>query len=1510
MTFVRYAAPTALILFVAAPAGAQDDGGGFIQRFLQDKLSSAGREVSISAFEGLLAGQARLGELTIADDDGVWLILRGAVLDWSRAALLRGNLSVSELSAEELIVVRKPIPGPDTAVPDAPSAEASGFSLPELPVAIRVDKLAIARAELGEALLGEAAVLSLDGSVQLAGGDGSVDIRTERLDGPSDTISLQGAFANESRELSLDLALKEEPGGLVGNLINLPGAPSLDLSVQGAGPLSDFAADIALRTDDQDRIAGTVTLTGTDAGSTDFAADIGGDITPLLPAEFHDFFGEDIRLATRGNRSAEGAIDLSELTLAAQSLSLEGSARIGANGLPEAFALDGTMANRDGTALRLPVSGPGIFVGEVTLDAAFDSATSDRWTLEADLAGLETEAATLGSLDLNGEGTITTEPRAVTANIQFDLAELLLADAALAQAVGDALNGVAVLAWEDGAPLSISSLQVNGADYGLTVAGDLQTEGRSMQVDGEASLRADDLSRFSTISGQTLTGQVTADLTGSADVLGGQFDIALDLEGDGLSIGQETADRLLTEPVTLSTAVRRDTAGTTLEKFELRSRAITADAQGAVGGGTSDIGFTAALSDIGLVMPGQEGALTLSGDAREEAAGDWQVGLDLDGPWDLTGTVDGRVKSGESDVTLDLSLPDIAPLVPGHTGPVSVKGQAAETGAAGAWDLDLDVGGPYDLAAAVEGLYAPGETDVSLDLSLPDIAPLVPGHEGAVNLSGNAAETDTGGWQFQFGGTGPYDAELDLGGNIEPDQPGKITLSAGLPDIAPLVPSLSGPVRAEGTATDAGEGLWQIDFNAGGPLDAEASVDGVVGGGQSDLSLDVSVPDLSPLVPQLSGPLDASGTAKEIGDGRWDVDFDVDGPNGATAGIAGAVGSIGTDVDLSIAVPDVSPFAPGITGALRADASAAQAEDGAWDLAVDATGPYSSTVSAGGTYGNGASELSFEAAMPNVAPLAGSISGPLSLSGTASEAEAGAWNVAVDAGGPYNTTATVNGQVGNAATALDLALSVPSLSPFAPGVTGGVEATGSVRQQDNGYTVDLTTSGPQGASTAIGGTVASDFSTLELSVNGNAPLGLANLAIQPAAILGTANFDLAVNGPPSLDAVSGTVTINGARLTNPGTPRGLDGINVQVNLNGQSLQLDASANGPDGGSLGAQGSLQLDTMNADLQATLNEFVLTDPLLYRTSLGGRVSVTGPLTGGATIDGRINVGRTEVQIPEGSLGYGGAIPNITHIGEPADVFLTRERAGLVVTEKDSGSGSGGGGGPVYNLNVQVNVPGPVFIRGRGLDTEMGGALRLTGTTANPNPVGEIDVIRGRLDILGKRLDVEDGQVSLAGGLQPYIDISASSSRDDFEFVARISGPIDDPEFDLTSVPSLPDDEVLARFLFNKGLDDLSPLQAVQLANAVAILTGRGGVGVLGNLREGIGLDDLDVATTEEGDAEVRAGKYISDNVYTEFVADSEGDTEIDINIDLTKNFTIKGTAESSGDSSIGIYWERDY
>ena len=123
--------------------------------------------MNIIGFRGALSSAASLDVLTVADADGVWLTLEDVVLSWSRAALLRGHIDIQELSAERIIVARAPISEGRT-----PSPEATGFSLPELPVGIKLDQLDVAEITLGETFLGEKISLSLTGSAALASGEG------------------------------------------------------------------------------------------------------------------------------------------------------------------------------------------------------------------------------------------------------------------------------------------------------------------------------------------------------------------------------------------------------------------------------------------------------------------------------------------------------------------------------------------------------------------------------------------------------------------------------------------------------------------------------------------------------------------------------------------------------------------------------------------------------------------------------------------------------------------------------------------------------------------------------------------------------------------------------------------------------------------------------------------------------------------------------------------------------------------------------------------------------------------------------------------------------------------------------------------------------------------------------------------------------------------------------------------------------------------------------------------
>ena len=88
------------------------------------------------------------------------------------------------------------------------------------------------------------------------------------------------------------------------------------------------------------------------------------------------------------------------------------------------------------------------------------------------------------------------------------------------------------------------------------------------------------------------------------------------------------------------------------------------------------------------------------------------------------------------------------------------------------------------------------------------------------------------------------------------------------------------------------------------------------------------------------------------------------------------------------------------------------------------------------------------------------------------------------------------------------------------------------------------------------------------------------------------------------------------------------------------------------------------------------------------------------------------------------------------------------------------------------------------------------------------------------------------------------------------------------------------------------------------------GRGGDGIVANLRESVGLDDLDLATDDEGNVTVRAGRYLSKKVYTDVAVDAEGKSRINLNLDVSDSITARGSVGSDGDSTLGVFYEKDY
>ena len=313
----------------------------------------------------------------------------------------------------------------------------------------------------------------------------------------------------------------------------------------------------------------------------------------------------------------------------------------------------------------------------------------------------------------------------------------------------------------------------------------------------------------------------------------------------------------------------------------------------------------------------------------------------------------------------------------------------------------------------------------------------------------------------------------------------------------------------------------------------------------------------------------------------------------------------------------------------------------------------------------------------------------------------------------------------------------------------------------------------------------------------------------------------------------------------------------------------------------------------------------------------MALTGEVLGASQISGNLLVRRAEIRIPDKLPPSIQSLPGVRERGQrPPGTPALAPPAKQAAPEASL---------PPIALDVAIDAPRAIFLRGRGLDAELGGAVKLRGSLNAPILEGGFTLRRGTLALLDRRLDLNRANISFdAGGLMPNLDVAASTRATEVDITVALEGPARDPKISFTSTPELPADEVLARLLFGRRGGELSPFQMLQLAEALSGATGRtlpGPSGVMERIRRLLALDRLSIGQEKEGEqrageepgATLEAGRYVADGVFLGLKQSTDGGPpRVGVQIDLMPRLKLE--AESGGNSlagdRIGIGFEYEY
>ncbi|MGH8295060.1 MAG: translocation/assembly module TamB domain-containing protein [Steroidobacteraceae bacterium] len=477
--------------------------------------------------------------------------------------------------------------------------------------------------------------------------------------------------------------------------------------------------------------------------------------------------------------------------------------------------------------------------------------------------------------------------------------------------------------------------------------------------------------------------------------------------------------------------------------------------------------------------------------------------------------------------------------------------------------------------------------------------------------------------------------------------------------------------------------------------------------------------------------------------------------------------------------------------------------------------------------------------------------------------------------------------------------------------------------------------GPGSRLTLSGRAPLSTAGPIALKLAGRMDAALMNSILEARGehAAGTLTVNASVSGTAHEPQISGVVQLANGDLRDYAEGVHLDHIDARLVGGRGILKIEKMTARAGPGQLSAKGTVGVLQPGIPVHISLTAHhiqPITNDILT-ANLDANMQVAGTLRKRVDVTGTVHINHASITVPNG-FPPSVATLEVIRPGQPP------HPAGAAVSRL------------VVGLGITLDAPASIFVEGRGLSAQLGGQLKVAGTSDDPQVSGGFSMVRGVFALAGTNLNFTSGRVSftgqgLKGGIDPSLDFIAQSSvtyNGPTTVTLRVTGFADSPKISLSSSPPLPQDDLLALLLFGKPASKLGAIELAETGAALASLSGigpgGGGSGSKWNpltwIKKGLGLNNLSIGgasppggaaagggTTASG-ASITAGKYVSRRVYLTATQTTYGTSQLQVDIALSNHLKLQtrlgnGAATAQGTtpqndpgSSIGLAWQMSY
>lgn len=377
---------------------------------------------------------------------------------------------------------------------------------------------------------------------------------------------------------------------------------------------------------------------------------------------------------------------------------------------------------------------------------------------------------------------------------------------------------------------------------------------------------------------------------------------------------------------------------------------------------------------------------------------------------------------------------------------------------------------------------------------------------------------------------------------------------------------------------------------------------------------------------------------------------------------------------------------------------------------------------------------------------------------------------------------------------------------------------------------------------------------------------------------GALRLDLTIEGTQAAPRLDGVATISDGRLGVVATGRTYEPIQADLTFQGDRIRLDDVRILDEDGrtALDVSGTVRLRELSVgelDLTITPDEFLAMDTRTFQGLTLGRgtrpLRLTGtldqPVLRGAVVLARGDIYLTDELVP----------PDLDPVElTDAQIREVEARFGRVITARDTAV-SRFTDALDYDLTVQIRRN--VWLRsesGLPFDIEFEGDVQAVKRPFAESSAlfGSIDLVRGSVETLNRRFEVERGTLLFNGPpLEAEVDLSASlgirlpgsvAGQSSVTVILAVSGTFeDDLTIRLTSAPALDQADIVSLIatgrLADEGADALVGAGTQLALSAVS--------GIAEGLANELPVDLVQVDIDESGAVVVRLGKYLTDDLF---------------------------------------------